>query len=421
MKAEIISIGTELLMGEVINTNAFYLARKLAELGINHHHQVVVGDNPDRLYKQVLESKKRSDILIFTGGLGPTYDDLTKEVVAKAFHRELIYHQDIGQKIQEYFDHKKEVMPENNEKQAMIPVGAHIFENEHGTAPGIAIEDEENHKTAILLPGPPHEMEPMFEEKVFSYLSRKSHCKIVSRHLYLYGIGESKVEEILEDMMKNYENPSIAPYAQNGNLMIRITSKAQTKDKAYELIEPVLNDIHQLLGDYVFSIDIPSIEETLVRALNRNNLKIACAESCTGGMIAQRITDIPGSSSVFDMGIVSYANHIKAQVLGVCQDTLEKYGAVSEEVAREMAKGALSLSGADIAIATTGIAGPSGGSIEKPVGLVYIALAHKDGVYVGQYFFGRGRKDERKNIRMHASSTALKLALDFVNKRNIFA
>lgn len=419
MNAEIISIGTELLMGEVLNTNAFYIARSLAELGINHHHQVVVGDNPQRLYKQVLESKKRSDILIFTGGLGPTYDDLTKEVVAKAFGRKLHHHPEISQKIKDYFAYKNEIMPENNERQAMIPEGAIIFHNENGTAPGIAIE--EGKKTAILLPGPPHEMEAMFQKNVFPFLSQKSNCKIISKHLYLYGIGESKVEEMLEDKMKNYENPSIAPYAQNGNLMIRITSRAKSEEEALEMIEPVLSEIQELFKQYVFSVDIASIEESLVKSLKENNMKIACAESCTGGMIAKRITDISGSSDVFDLGVVTYGNNMKEKLLSVNQDTLIKKGAVSKEVAKEMALGALRLSGADIAVSTTGIAGPGGGSKEKPVGLVYIALAHKEGVHVEKHFFGRGRKQEREQIRMHASSTALKMAWDFVNKCNIFA
>ena len=414
MKVEIISIGTELLMGDVINTNANYLARQLAELGFTHHYQTVLGDNPERLYQQTQASLKRSDILIFTGGLGPTYDDMTKEVVAKVFETDLVFHAPSYEKIENYFKKKGAVIPGNNKKQAMVPKDGIVFENQQGTAPGVVFEKDG--KVAILLPGPPYEMQWMFEHHVRAYLQEKQDLKIVSRHVYLYGIGESNVEEALADLMRNSTNPTVAPYAENGSLMIRVTSSAKTEEDALAVINPVVTQLQNQFSDYYYAVDVPTLEETLVRTLQNHHLKIATAESCTGGLLSQRITAVSGSSEVFETGLVTYANKSKEILLKVNTDSLMQYGAVSKEVAAEMACNVKLLANSDIGIGITGIAGPTGGSKEKPVGLVYVGIAYRDQVHVEKLLLGRNRANERQLIRQHASSTALKLALDFVNK-----
>ena len=414
MKVEIISIGTELLMGDVVNTNANYLAKQLAELGFNHHYQIVLGDNPKRLFKQTQDSLKRSDILIFTGGLGPTYDDMTKEVVAKVFESELVFHEPSYQKIEDYFIKKGEPIPGNNKKQAMVPKDGLIFENEQGTAPGVAFEKEG--KVAILLPGPPYEMQWMFKHHVRPYLEAKQDLKIVSRHVYLYGIGESNVEEKLYDLMKNSSNPTVAPYAENGSLMIRVTSSAKTEAEALNAIDPVVQKLEKEFADYVYGIDTPSLEAALVKTLQEKKLKIATAESCTGGLLAQKITAVSGSSQVFETGLITYANKTKETLLNVNADTLEKYGAVSPQVAQQMAQNVQKLANSDIGIGITGIAGPTGGTQEKPVGLVYVGICYQNKVHVEKLLLGRNRTNERDLIRQHAALTAMKLTLDFVNK-----
>lgn len=409
MNAEILCVGTELLIGDIVNTNAAFLSQRLAMLGINVYHQSVVGDNRERLKECLKRALDTSDIVIMTGGLGPTYDDMTKETVSLHFGLEMEYHTPSLEKIQEYFIKNGREMSENNKKQALMPKGAVVFENDYGTAPGLCIE--KNNKRVILLPGPPREMEPMFCERVEPYLKKLSGACIVSKNVNIFGMGESKVEALLCDMMKNARNPSLATYVNNGEVRIRISAYAKDENQGYELINPYVEKIKEILGSVVYGIDANSLEEALVSKLIENKLTIATCESCTGGLISKRITDVSGASGVFGFGLCTYANEAKIKLLGVKEETLEKYGAVSEKTASEMALGLLNLSGADIAISTTGIAGPSGGSKEKPVGLVYVGCATKEGVSVTKLLLCRGSK-QRSYIRSLAASNALKIALD---------
>ncbi len=410
MNAEILCVGTELLIGDIVNTNSAFLSRALAEMGINVFYHSVVGDNDERLKKSLTLALERSDVVIMTGGLGPTYDDMTKETVASLFNLEMVMHEQSLSAICAYFSRTGRKMTENNKKQAIMPYGATVFQNDCGTAPGLAVE--KNGKTVILLPGPPREMQPMFINHVGPYLMKFSQGCIVSKNINLFGVGESSVEALLYDMMKNAANPSLATYADDGELRIRVSALAKTSAEAQELINPYIEKISSLLKDNIYGIDMQSVEEALVKKLSEHNLTIATCESCTGGLISKKITDISGSSKVFGYGICTYANEAKTSLLGVKSETLNEYGAVSEQTAREMAQGLLKLSGADIAISTTGIAGPGGGTDQKPVGLVYVGCASKRGVKVKKLLLCRGNTAERSYIRTLAAKNALKIALD---------
>ena len=409
--AEIICVGTELLLGDIVNTNAAFLSRKLAELGISVYHQTVVGDNPDRLKKALAESAARSDLIIMSGGLGPTYDDLTKETAAAFFGKKLVSDKKIIEHLKAYFAETGRVMTDNNKKQADIPEGGIVFKNDYGTAPGIGIEDEESGVTAIMLPGPPRELEPMFCEQVMPYLEKRSGAVLVSRNIHIFGMGESAVENILRPIMENSENPSIAPYCNAGEVRLRVTSKAKNKETAYALCGETIDKIMQTdVRDAVYGIDCDSIEAALVEKLIEKGKKIAVAESCTGGLIAKRITDISGCSEVFLGGCVTYANSAKEGLIGVNHNTLQAYGAVSEAVAIEMACGVRKALGADIAISTTGIAGPGGGTPEKPVGTVWVGISSDNGDRA--VLLKLSSRRERAYIRTLAASNALNLALN---------
>ncbi|CAM3731883.1 competence/damage-inducible protein A [Erysipelothrix urinaevulpis] len=412
MNVEIFSIGTELLLGDIVNTNAQFIALKLAELGLSSYHQTTVGDNPERLEQALRTSLKRSDIILCTGGLGPTSDDLTKEIVAKLAGLDLVLDQESLNRIESYFSFKQQAMPYNNQKQAMIPKGATVLENQRGTAPGIMVELEG--KTIILMPGVPHEMKAMFVDQVIPYLENLSEDKIVSSHLYLYGIGESDMEMQIKDLMKASINPSIAPYASGGTLMLRVTAKAKTQDEAQALIDPVIENLSQIFKDYVYSIDQENMAHVLVNLLKQMKLTLALAESCTGGMIAEMITSIPGSSQIFSYGVTSYSNEAKQKLLNVKEETLKQYGAVSTQVVKEMASGVRTLSDADIAISVSGIAGPGGGTSDKPVGLVYLCVTTHDKTLTKKLLLGRGRPNERDSIRHQTSLIALKTVIDLV-------
>ncbi len=409
--AEILCVGTELLLGDIVNTNASYLSRKLAELGISVYHQSVVGDNSERLKKALFEASERADLIITSGGLGPTYDDLTKETIAEFFRRRLIRNDVILASITSYFSETGKKMTENNKKQADIPEGAIVLKNDYGTAPGVIIEDEERDITVIMLPGPPNELEPMFLYEGMPYLIKRSEHVLVSRNINVFGMGESRVENILRSLMESSENPTVAPYCKEGEVRLRVTAKAENHQKAYEMCSEMVEKILETeVSSAVYGIDTDSIEAELVIRLTESGKTIATAESCTGGLIAKRITDIPGSSAVFLGGCVTYANSTKERLIGVSRESIEKYGAVSEQVALEMARGARLAIGADIAIATTGIAGPDGGSIEKPVGTVWIGISSKKGERAVLLKLPSGR--ERAYIRTLAASNALYLALE---------
>ena len=406
--AEILCVGTELLLGDIINTNASYISRRLAALGIPVYRQAVVGDNPERMRQAIAESFSRSDCLILSGGLGPTCDDITKEMVAEHFGLELELNQEALDRMMEYFSSMGRNMTKNNEKQAMAPVGARVLQNNWGTAPGFVIEQGD--KTAIMLPGPPIELEPMWRERVEPYLFERSNSVIVSKNIYILGMGESAVEEKLRYMMEELENPTVAPYAGNGECRVRVSARAKDEATASEMCDRQIEEIRKTeVGDYIYGIDVDSMENALVMHLRERGMTLACAESCTGGLIAKRITDVSGCSDVFLGGRVTYANEAKEKLIGVKHETLEAFGAVSEQTAREMARGVRLSLGADVGIATTGIAGPGGGTPEKPVGTVYIAVSTAEGETVK--LLNLSPKRSREFIRICAATNAMSLAL----------
>lgn len=408
---ELISVGTEILLGDILNTDAQYLSIELAKLGISVIHQSTVGDNRERLLAQLDEAAKRSDIIILSGGLGPTPDDLTKEVCCEFFRKEMFLHEPTVEKIKEYFSSKGIEMAQNNLKQAMLPKDCVIFPNDNGTAPGMAIEKDGVH--ILVLPGPPRELKPMFQNCAVPYLMQFSDRIIVSHNIRTFGIGESSMAERVNDLF-DAQNPTVAPYAKDGEALLRVTAMAKTKEDAESLCEPIIEEIKKRLDAYVYGVDYNCIEEAVVGMLKEHHLKVATAESCTGGLIAKRITDVPGASEVFECGIISYANGIKHKVLGVSEDDLNKYGAVSEPVAKQMAQGALKVSGADIAVSVTGIAGPDSDSTGKPVGLVYIGLADKENVWVRE--IRTSRRDRSYNRYVSASNALDMIRLYIDNK-----
>lgn len=407
---EIISVGTELLLGDILNTDAQFLSQELAKLGLSVLHQSTVGDNHDRLYELLRQAAERSDIIILSSGLGPTPDDITKEVACEFFGKELVLHEESLRRMSSYFVSKGIEMPEINKKQAMLPADCVVFENNNGTAPGLAMEKDGTH--ILLLPGPPRELKPMFNESAVPYLRQFSDKIIISHNIRTFGIGESAMSEIVTDLLDS-ANPTVAPYAKEGEALLRVTAMADSEDDAERLCIPMIEEIKARLSDYIYGIDCNSIEEAVVPMLRENNLKLATAESCTGGLVGKRITNVSGASQVFECGIIAYANEIKHRVLGVSEDSLRQYGAVSAEVAKQMAKGALEVSGADIAVSVTGIAGPLSDGTSKPVGLSYIALADKDNVWVKELNTGHTNRDYNRFVN---SSNALNMVRLYINK-----
>jgi len=403
MIAEVISVGTELLLGQILNTNSQYLAQKLAELGIDLYFQTTVGDNMERLKIAIDTAVKRADILIFTGGLGPTSDDITKEAVADYFGLTLVLDEDVLRRIEKFFERRQVNMPEINKKQAYVPEGAKVLHNKNGTAPGLIIEKDG--KIAILLPGPPFEMQPMFEEQVLPYLERFSKQKIYSRVLKFVGIGESSIEEALKDLILSQTDPTLALYAKPFEVELRITTKKESEEIAKSLLQSMEDRIRERLGEYIYGVDGQLLEEVVVSLLAEKRLKVSIAESCTGGLICNKITNVPGASEVFDRGFIVYSNEAKMKLLGVPEQVLKEYGAVSSQTAKYMAQGALSNSLAHIALSVTGIAGPGGGSETKPVGLVYIGIATKDNCESFEFRFS----GDRLRIKDMTSKAALNI------------
>lgn len=373
MKAEVLAIGTELLMGQITNTNAQYISRRLADVGIGVYYQSVVGDNPQRLKEVLSLALGRVDLLLMTGGLGPTQDDLTKETAARLLGRKLVLHSESLRRIEEYFKRINRPLTPNNVKQAYLPEGCIVINNNNGTAPGCIIE--EGGRIVVMLPGPPSEMIPMFEDTVIPYLEAKTGCTLVSRYLKIFRIGESLLEQKIIDLVENQSNPTIAPYAKEGEVSLRITARGSSRQEAEKLIEPVVQAIRERIGDALYSTDGTELHELAARLLMERGASISLAESCTGGLITARLTDVPGISAVLDRGLVTYSNRAKEELLGVKRQTLEKYGAVSSQTAIEMAEGVRKLSGTHLGVSATGIAGPGGATPEKPVGLVYVALS----------------------------------------------
>lgn len=408
LTAEIICVGTELLMGQVLNTNEHFIASHLTEAGIALNHSSVVGDNPERLKELLALAKSRADIIIMTGGLGPTDDDLTKETVAEAFGKKLVFHPECMDKMVSYLKEAGRNLTKNNEKQAYLPEGCIVIENNNGTAPGCIIEEDS--KAAIMLPGPPREMEPMFTKTVLPYLKKKSGCVLYSRVLRLFGIGESRAAALCDDLIKNQTNPTIAPYAKEGEVTFRITASANCEDAAKRMTHETCIVMYERLGEYIYGEgDDNSLASVVVKKLTDKNLTVATAESCTGGLIGKMLTEVSGASNVYGFGFITYANEAKEQLLGVKSETLEKYGAVSEETAKEMAEGARRAANSDIAVSVTGIAGPGGGSEEKPVGLVYIGVSDKNGTEAFRFM----QHGDRERVRQKSALCAL----DIINKR----
>lgn len=403
--AELIAVGTEIILGDIVNTHSQYLSQKLAELGINVFYHTSVGDNPGRLRFTIEQAIGRSDIVILSGGLGPTEDDLTKETVCDVLRIPLHQDTEALERMTAFFKRIGREMTQNNIKQSMVPDGCKVFQNDRGTAPGMAVEKDG--KIVVLLPGPPSELIPMFEEQAYPYLAGFSDAVLVSRSFRCFGVGESLVEVKLGRMLDGV-NPTVALYAKQNEVLIRITAKADTRETAGAMLQPVVDEMYAILGDTVYGENVDSLEQVVVPMLKECGLKLATAESCTGGLLAQRITSIPGSSEVFEYGAVTYANHVKEELLGVPAELLERYGAVSEQVAATMSEGVLLRSGADIGVGITGIAGPGGGSEQKPVGTVYISVAVKGGKTWTKHFqFGYGRSNERESIRNASAMNAL--------------
>jgi nicotinamide-nucleotide amidase len=397
MKAEILAVGTEILLGDIVNTNSHYISQRLADLGISVYYQTVVGDNEERLYEAYRLAFERADIVIATGGLGPTKDDLTKEIGAKYFCKELILHQESLDYIKNFFDRLNRPMSEGNRKQAMFPEGSIIVANPNGTAPGCIIE--ENNKVLIMMPGPPKEMTPMFEDSIVPYLQKFSDGVLVSKVLRVLGLGESGMAERVQDIIDNNTNPTVAPYAKDNEAILRITAKGKTKEEANQLILPIEQEIRSRIGDDIYAEGETTVDAVVGEMLVKRNLTIATAESCTGGLLAGTLINYPGISSVFMEGAITYSNEAKMKRLGVKEETLENYGAVSEETAREMAVGIATAASTDIGIAVTGVAGPGGGTEEKPVGLVYIGLYIKGEVKVKKLsMFGDRQKIRNRTV-----------------------
>ncbi len=415
MKVELISIGTEILLGDIINTNAAYLAKELANIGCNVYRQSVIGDNPIRLEKALEYAFNENDVVITTGGLGPTEDDLSKNIVAKYFSEKLIFNQDIYDKIAEYLNTNQ--LSSNNAKQAYIFENGIIVDNEFGTAPGLILE--KNNKIIIMLPGPPREMKPMWINKIKPYLMQKSNQVFVSKYVRLFGIGESRLELELKEILDSQDNPTLALYAKNSEVLIRITANAKDKEECLSLIDSKIKQL-DIVKEYIYSIEDDATEESILHKkvgeeLIKNQLTISVSESLTGGYLSNLIVENSGISSCFKGSIVAYDNEVKKNELNVSQEILNNYGAVSEQCAYEMVKNTQLKFKTDIALSTTGIAGPTGGSEHKPVGLVYIGIYYLGNIEVFKYqFYGN-----RNLIKERASKEALNLVRKKLVKKEI--
>lgn len=401
MIAEILSVGTEILLGNIVNTNAHFLSTELASIGVNVFYQTVASDNAKRLSEALDIAIKRSDIIITTGGLGPTEDDLTKETVAKYFDEPLILDNDDLNKIKQYFNKLNLNFTKNNEKQSYFPKNSTILNNNNGTASGCMVE--KNGKIVIMLPGPPNEMKPMFLNEVKKILQQKSNEIYFTNFLNVIGVGESLLEEKIKHIIQNQTNPSVALYAGDSQVKIRLTAKANSIEDAKNIIKPIKDELYNILGQNIFSEDDKTLSETIVDLLKQKNLTLAIAESCTGGMIASKIVDVPSASSVFLEGLVTYSNESKVKRLFVSQKTLDEFGAVSSQTAKEMAQGVCKVVNADVSISTTGVAGPTGGTDKKPVGLIYISVNIKGNTTTKEFYM----TGNREKIRLRTTIVAL--------------
>ena len=413
--AEIISVGTELLLGNITNTDARDISQMLSELGINVYYQTVVGDNPERLKGAVHAAKKRANIIITTGGLGPTCDDLTKQTLAEAFGLKLIFDEAEAAAIRDYFSIHLHTtcITENNMQQAFLPEGCTVFHNQCGTAPGCAFEVGGVH--VLMLPGPPKECISMFKNCAMPYLKRLSEEEIHSHNIHIFGMGESAVEAKLRPLMLAMENPTLAPYAKEGEVMLRVTAKARSKEEADKLMAPVIQKVRETLGDVIYSIDTGSLEETVLNLLKEKKQTFAAAESCTGGLVSKRMTDIPGSSSVFMGGAVTYSVPSKVHILGVPQEEIDKFGVVSRETAKHMASCVRSRFWADIGVGITGIAGPASDDSGMEVGTVFVAMAAGEKTWCRGLHLGA----DRARVRVMAANHALDMVRRYLTGLDI--
>jgi nicotinamide-nucleotide amidase len=405
MVAEILSIGTELLLGQIVDTNAAYLGRTLAGLGIDLYYKTTVGDNEARVIETIARARDRADLIITSGGIGPTEDDLTKESIAKVFEEELILHEPSLKWIRGFFRKRGAVMPERNVKQAMIYRNGRMIDNPNGTAPGALLEKDG--KIVISLPGPPNEMVPMVENHVLPFLTERISGQrqyLVTRVFRLIGIGESAAEERVRDLIHG-TNPTLAPLAHLGEIHLRLGAKAGSREEAETLMRPLEEELRRRLDRFIYGLDATTLEQAVIQQLTDRGLTVAVAESCTGGLLGSRLTGVSGSSAAFMGGVISYSNEAKRDLLGVDEALLREHGAVSDPVARAMAVGVRERLGAEIGVSITGVAGPTGGTAEKPVGLVYIGLASGDRVTAREnHFVG-----QRQDIRVRSAQMALQM------------
>lgn len=413
MVVELVSVGTELLLGNIVNTNARYLSEKCAMLGLNVYYQTTVGDNEERLSEVIKTALNRSDIVILNGGLGPTEDDLTKETCARVMGLSLVKDAHTEERLKEYYrERKKEDLPESNWKQAVIPEGAVVFDNENGTAPGLAVEQDG--KTVILVPGPPNELYPMMENQICPYLQKKNEDVILSQMVKICGFGESKVEEMILDLIDKQTNPTLATYAKQGEVHLRVTARAASEEEARKLLKPMVKEIKKRFGEAVYTTDEKeNLTDVVVKLLKKHELTVTTAESCTGGLLAGTLVGVPGVSEVFREGFVTYSNKAKRKLLDVSKSTLKKYGAVSAQTAKEMAKGGVFATDSDICVAITGLAGPDGATPEKPIGLVYIACYMNDKVHVEEFRFKGDRQKIRERTVIQALDVLRRSILEF--------
>ncbi|MCI9486215.1 MAG: competence/damage-inducible protein A [Lachnospiraceae bacterium] len=401
MVVEILAVGTELLLGNIANTNAQYLSRRCAALGFSVYRHTVVGDNEGRMTESIRQALDRSDVVILTGGLGPTEDDMTKEVCAKVMGFSLEEDTRTRKRISGYFKSvRRKNVTENNWKQAVVPVGAQVLDNDNGTAPGLILE--KNGKTAILLPGPPNELIPLFSQKAEPYLRTLQPDTLYSKMVKVCGIGESRAETMILDLIDSQTNPTIATYAKTGEVHLRITARAADEEEGKSLVKPVVKELRKRFGIHVYSTkEAEELEDVVIKLMRKRGLTAATAESMTGGLVAGRLVNVAGASEYFKEGFVTYSNKAKRKALGVKKETLKAHGAVSEETAREMAEGGALAAGTDACVAVTGFAGPED-SQEEPRGLTYISCYLKGRVSVREFHFTGNRRKIREQAVVQA-------------------
>ncbi len=406
INVEILCVGTEILLGNIVNSNSKVISEELHNIGVNVYHHSVVGDNLDRAVEALENGFKHSNVIITTGGLGPTKDDMTKEAVSKYFDAPQVLYEEEKEKLVNFFKNRNIEMPQSNLRQVHFPVGSIALDNPNGTAPGLILEKDG--KTVIMLPGPPHEMKPMLANHVIPYLQKRSNKVFYSKTLNFIGIGESALEERLEKLIDAQTNPTIAPYAKIGYPILRVTASSSDLETSMQMVEKTADEIKMLASEHLFGYNEEEPQHAIVRMLSEQNLTISFAESCTGGMVASNIVDVNNSSKVFKESFVTYSNEAKVQRLGVKPSTLESFGAVSRECAIEMAKGVRAVTNSDIGVSITGIAGDSGGTAEKPLGLTYICIDTKDTTFVKEFIFSRKRNDNRRNATINAFNIIIK-------------